>query len=142
MNDMQKSKIINMRAEGFGYRLIAKELDISENTIKSFCRRNNLTRSDQIVPTSMPNHPIEKVLCKNCGKAVPQNDKRKKKQFCSDKCRMTWWNSHREEVHHKNIVTKVCPGCKNEFQVYGKTDRKYCSHACYITDRFGGGKDE
>lgn len=101
MNDMQKSKIINMRVEGFGYRLIAKELDISENTIKSFCRRNNLTRSEQIVSTPMPKHPIEKVLCKNCGKVVPQNDKRKKKQFCSEKCRMTWWNSHREEVHHK-----------------------------------------
>lgn len=45
MNDMKKSQIINMRAEGLGYRVIAKELNISENTIKSFCRRNNLAKS-------------------------------------------------------------------------------------------------
>ena len=142
MNDMKKSQIINMRAEGLGYRVIPKELNISENTIKSFCRRNNLAKSETVVPATIPNCSSEKVYCKNCGKAVPQNDKRKKKQFCSDKCRMTWWNSHREEVHHKNITTKVCPGCHRKFQVYGKVDRKYCSHACYITDRFGGGSNE
>lgn len=139
MNDMQKSQIINMRADGIGYRAIAKELDISENTIKSFCRRNNLAKAESVAVSATPS---EKVICKNCGKAVPQNDKRKKKQFCSDKCRMAWWNSHREEVHHKNITTKVCPGCNRKFQVYGNADRKYCSHACYITDRFGGGSDE
>lgn len=142
MNDMQKSQIINMRADGIGYRAIAKELDISENTIKSFCRRNNLTKTESVVVVTIPERASEKVICKNCGKIVPQNDKRKKKQFCSDKCRMAWWNSHREEVHHKKITTVVCPGCNKKFQVYGNTDRKYCSHACYIIDRFGGGSNE
>ena len=142
MNDMQKSQIINMRAAGIGYKAIAKNLDISENTVKSFCRRNNLTSTEMIVPVPITENSAEVVLCKNCGKVVPQNDKRKKKQYCSDKCRMNWWNSHREQVKHKSVDIRICPSCHKEFKVYGKSDRKYCSHACYIKDRFGGANDE
>ncbi len=141
MNDIQKSQIINMRAAGIGYKRIAKELDVSENTIKSFCRRNNLAKNNNITPVEMPKY-TSNVICKNCGKVVLQNDKRKKKQFCSDKCRMNWWNSHREQVKHKSVDIRICPGCHKEFKVYGKSDRKYCSHACYIKDRFGGANDE
>lgn len=141
MNDIQKSQIINMRAAGIGYKRIAKELDVSENTIKSFCRRNNLAKNNNITPVEIPKY-TSNVKCKNCGKVVPQNYKRKKKQFCSDKCRMNWWNSHREQVKHKSVDIRICPGCHKEFKVYGKSDRKYCSHACYIKDRFGGANDE
>lgn len=34
----------------------------------------------------------------------------------------------------------VCPVCKKPFTVYGNANRKYCSHECYIEDRFGGGR--
>lgn len=142
MNDIQRTQIINMRVEGVGYRTIAKTLNISENTIKSFCRRNKLTGTCKVVSLK-PLEPLQvEVRCKCCDKIVPQNDKRKKKLFCSDKCRMTWWNSHRELVKHKNQVTKVCPYCHKEFISYEKAERKYCSHECYIADRFGGGRHE
>lgn len=43
MTDAQKENIRYLRGEGLGYRAIAARLGISENTVKSFCRRNDLT---------------------------------------------------------------------------------------------------
>ena len=42
MNALQKQNIANMRRNGASYAKIAAALDISENTVKSYCRRNNL----------------------------------------------------------------------------------------------------
>ena len=33
---------------------------------------------------------------------------------------------------------RTCPACGKTFSAYGKRNRKYCSHECYIIDRFGG----
>ncbi len=33
-----------------------------------------------------------------------------------------------------------CPRCGSTFRAYRNRNRKYCSHECYIADRFGGGK--
>ena len=38
----------------------------------------------------------------------------------------------------KNVVIKR-RGSGREFTAYGNSRWKYCSHACYIKDRFGGG---
>ena len=43
MTDEQKEKIIRFRSMGRGYADIGKELGISKDTVKSFCRRNSLT---------------------------------------------------------------------------------------------------
>lgn len=43
MNDMQKAQIRELRLQGFGYRKIAKETGMSENTVKSYCRRHPLS---------------------------------------------------------------------------------------------------
>lgn len=39
MTDEQKQQIIAMRRDGAGYGRIAARLQISINTVKSFCRR-------------------------------------------------------------------------------------------------------
>ena len=43
MTDAQKKTISNMRENGSGYNEIAREMKLPLNTIKTFCRRNNLT---------------------------------------------------------------------------------------------------
>jgi endogenous inhibitor of DNA gyrase (YacG/DUF329 family) len=73
---------------------------------------------------------------------VAQNSGRKEKKFCSDKCRMTWWNRHLDKVKRKAVYEYICPHCGKPFTVYGNSHRKYCSHECYVADRFGGGQDE
>ena len=80
--------------------------------------------------------------CLCCGTPVAQNAGRKEKKFCSDKCRNKWWNAHLDKVDRRVIREVTCAGCGKTFSVYGQAARKYCSHACYIRHRFGGGADE
>lgn len=134
MTDAQKIKIKNLRAEGFGYKRIAELVGISENTIKTFCRRNGLGGKATTEKQS------NKHVCLCCGVEVKQNPGRKEKKFCSDKCRNKWWNTHLDRVKRKAMYEYECPKCKKKFTAYGNSHRKYCSHECYIADRFGGEK--
>lgn len=137
MTEHQKSQIIKLRREGNGYGTIAGILGISLNTVKSFCRRN---AADTMIPTEThTDFTGEITCCENCGKKIRQISGRKKKRFCCDKCRTTWWNSHLDRVQRKAIYNFKCPNCGKEFHIYGDKRRKYCSHACYIADRFKGG---
>jgi predicted transcriptional regulator len=43
MTEEQKSRIHLLRERGLGYIRVAQALGISENTVKSYCRRNKLT---------------------------------------------------------------------------------------------------
>jgi endogenous inhibitor of DNA gyrase (YacG/DUF329 family) len=73
--------------------------------------------------------------CKNCGKAMVQPIGRKAKYFCSDKCRLTWWNSHKEFVKKKTFYTLTCQHCGQLFESYGNSKRKFCSRACFNDSR-------
>lgn len=85
----------------------------------------------------------ETTACENYGREIQQIAKQKKKRFCCDKCRNEWWNSHLDQVKRKAVYDFRCPHCGKEFHIYGDSRRKYCSHECYIADRFkGGGGDE
>lgn len=141
MTDAQKISIEEMRKNGLGYGRIAQTLGISLNTVKSFCRRNGIngnTSSETAVALTG-----ETTYCENCGREIQQIAKRKKKRFCSDKCRNAWWNSHLDQVKRKAVYDFRCLHCGKEFHIYGDKRRKYCSHDCYIADRFkGGGGDE
>ena len=128
MDDIQKTKIDNLRADGFGYKLIAKEIGISESTVKSYCRRHKVLKKTAVAGA---HH------CPQCGKIVEQNPKRKEKKFCCDACRMSWWNSHLDMVNRKSVYEHECHYCHKHFMVYGRVRRKYCCHQCYINERFG-----
>ena len=133
MTDTEKTRIEEMRKEGLGYGRIAKVLGLSDNTVKSYCRRNNLKRA------AAPQEKIvEEGVCRCCGKPVMQIAGRKEKKFCSDVCRMRWWNEHKDLVNRKALYEFTCAGCGKKFSAYGNAARKYCSHECYIEDRFGG----
>ncbi|MDE6017092.1 MAG: RNA polymerase subunit sigma-70 [Acetatifactor sp.] len=140
MTDRQEERIREMKAGGCGYVRIAQELGISENTVKSFCRRKGINKAAADTADFTPGR--DKNTCPCCGKEVRQNPGRKAKRFCSDKCRNAWWNSHLDQVARKAHYDFVCAFCKKPFMAYGNADRKYCSHACYVADRFGGGADE
>lgn len=137
MTDNQKSQIIKLRAAGNGYGKISQTLGISLNTVKSFCRRNDINGNMAVeLSVSLAG---EMTACENCGREIQQIAKRKKKRFCCDKCRNEWWNSHLDQVKRKAVYNFRCPHCGKEFNIYGDKRRKYCSHECYIADRFKGG---
>ncbi|MEG1925486.1 MAG: RNA polymerase subunit sigma-70 [Ruthenibacterium sp.] len=134
MNEIQRSQITELRKQGYGYIRIARELKLSENTVKSYCRRNGLS-ADNLQ---------NKVLCQNCGKLFINRKKQKPRKFCSDICRTTWWKTHPEQVKQKAVYSFICAGCGKPFTAYGNSNRKYCCHKCYINARFGEkcGNDE
>lgn len=126
-----------MRCEGKSYSKIAGCLGISENTIKSFCQRNNLGGMNATSKTEQANIGKEAyTFCKNCGKSIEQRPGKKPRKFCSDECRIAWWNSHMDLVSQKSIYHLECMRCRKSFDSYGNKNRKYCTHACYIKDRF------
>ena len=133
MTDHQKAQTIKLRAAGQGYGSIARTLGLSQNTVKSFCRRNNIHESDAVAFTGETAH------CENCGREIRQMAKRKRKRFCCDKCRNEWWNKHLDQVKRTAVYEFQCPHCGKAFQIYGDRRRKYCSHECYIAARFQGG---
>lgn len=138
MTNEQRMMVSSLRAGGMGYGAIARKVGISTNTVKSFCRRNaQQTETEQSTAADTAEH---KCLC--CGVAVKQNVGRKEKKFCSDKCRNRWWNSHLDRVDRRAIREVVCANCGKTFSVYGRVERKYCCHGCYIEHRFGGGGNE
>ena len=136
MNRQQKTEIASLRAQGYGYTRIAQAMGLSKNTVKSFCKRSNLSGAAlKAAPEAPPPS-----YCHECGKAITQTPGRKEKKFCSDECRHRWWNAHPEKITRKAFYSYTCAGCEREFTAYGNSHRKYCCHACYIADRFKGGE--
>lgn len=137
MNAQQKNEITSLRSQGYGYARIAQALGLSKNTVKSYCKRSNLSgaaltlTSDMSIPTL--------TFCPECGKAITQAPGRKEKKFCSDECRHKWWNARPEKITRKAVYSYTCAGCGKSFTAYGNSHRKYCCHGCYIADRFKSG---
>ena len=118
---MNNEAIDKLRCEGLGYRKIANILGLSEGVVRGYCYRHPL--------------PIKKNKCLECGKSVLSTPQKKEKKFCSDKCRMKWWNSHKDLVKKKAIYKFVCKHCGCEFESYGNKNRKYCSRRCFANAR-------
>ncbi|MCL2357136.1 MAG: RNA polymerase subunit sigma-70 [Defluviitaleaceae bacterium] len=129
MTSAQKNIAKNMREDGKSYAEIADLLDLSKNTIKSYCQRNNL-------------HQLKKIsanitYCKQCGQKTEIIAGRKQKKFCADKCRADWWAANPNKLNRKAVYNFICAFCGTNFSAYGNKGRKFCKHACYIADRFG-----
>ena len=128
MTNEQKQEINAMHQDGCGYSKIAKSIGVSENTVKSYCRRQKAIIVSEKID-----------LCAQCGKPIDKS-KRSSRRFCSNACRIKWWNKHPKA---DMPYTADCACCGNEIQMRRKNERKYCSHRCYITARYmdGGSND-
>ena len=133
MDDAQERMIITYRDKGCSYKTIADILKIPVNTVKSCCRRNQHKKSEP------PQNPVtpDKDHCLNCGCEIVIIKGHRPKKFCSDQCRMAWWNSHKDNVNKKAVYSLVCKYCGAAFEAYGAKNRKYCSRRCYYMGRYG-----
>ena len=141
MTNENKEKIILMRKSNMSFSDIGKVLGLSAETVRSFYSRHG--SDTEVANHSMSEERTESsdaTYCRRCGRKIVQNPKNKPKIFCSDVCRVIWWSEHAEKIRHKVEYRHICPSCGKEFTVFGNSKRKYCSHACYVTDRFGGAK--
>ena len=137
MTNEQRAAIAEYRKNGYGYKKISQLTGICESTVKTYCQRNGLGgKAREAMPEAAQEITEKTCLC--CGKTVIQHPGRKEKKFCSDSCRNKWWNSHLHLAKRKAMYDFICPTCGRSFSAYGNRNRKYCSHECYIEDRFGG----
>lgn len=60
MEEKVKQRIIKLRRKGLGYIKVSREVGISVNTIKFFCRINNLTVTKKII-LSIVNAVVKKL---------------------------------------------------------------------------------
>jgi hypothetical protein len=136
MTNEQKAVIRRLRQQNNSYVSIANTLGVSVSAVKGYCQRNGLTGL-RAAAESTPDDPS---VCLGCGKPITQREGIKRVKFCCPSCRQAWWNSHPEKVNRKAIYSFTCACCGKPFTAYGNRGRKYCSHECYITDRFKGGE--
>lgn len=121
MTELQKKTIKKMRRELISYSVIAKEIGMSTNTVKSFCFRNGLH-------TSVIQNYNGKCAC--CGKQLPSKKTRPRK-FCSPACKVKYWRKNRVNDSEKLIQTK-CAVCGKTIFDYESAHRKYCSRECFL----------
>lgn len=74
-------------------------------------------------------------LCRNCLTPLEQTPHKRKRMFCSDACRMAWWNAHPERVQRKAYYTLTCRHCGKQYESYGNSHRVFCSRDCYLKFR-------
>lgn len=129
MTDEQKKRIIFLRQHNVSFVDIANELRIPAATVKTFCYRKKIVPLKQGVLGT----------CEQCNQGFLLVEKRKPRRFCSDKCRMKWWNSHRDLVNPKGMQKYMCNACGRIFMSYAR-NQKYCSRDCYYGHRFGKGQ--
>ncbi|WP_019003169.1 hypothetical protein [Succinimonas amylolytica] len=137
MTEQQKISIRVLREQNFSYVAISRILELTLGAVRSYCQRCGLggNRKEAFQadkPMVLP------TFCKCCGKQVIQREKIKPRIFCSDECRVTWWNSHLDQVKRRNPHTVKCLCCGKEFTWYGSKVKKFCAHACYIKHRYEG----
>lgn len=137
MNNDQREKIASLRNEGYGYTAIANSVGLSKDSVKAFCRSHGLAgeKAENHALVEIPKE-IQNEICPVCGKTLLQTVGHKHRRFCSDKCRVAWWNSHPQMVKQRAVYSFSCPTCGKLFTAYGNSKRKYCSHDCYIKARF------
>ena len=122
MTSAEKYNIERLKQQGMGYRKIASELGISENTVKSYLQRHSKIQLPEEIPG----------VCKQCGKSIEQIPHKRKRVFCSDYCRSRWWRKNTDLSKRKTTVIKKCKMCNKEFACYCCEKRSFCSRKCYV----------
>lgn len=134
MTKGQTAQVITMKQQGHGYKKIAAVTGLPLNTVKSYCSRHK-----EIKASADPGAGA----CMFCNQPIVSLPKCKPKKFCSDRCRMGYWNSHRDLVQHRRTISVKCPVCGIVYESHGDRNRHYCSRACYLArGRKGDGTNE
>ncbi len=130
-------QVISFRLEGLGYQAIAMTLGISKDSVRYFCKTHGLDGKAELVRINFEEHKKNPEVCKYCGGLVERNPHSGKKLFCSDVCRRAWWKEHPEASMQTETMRQYrCACCNRVFYSSRNRKRKYCSHDCYIHDRF------
>ncbi len=132
---MQAKQIREFRLKGIGYKAIASLVGLSRDVVRNYCKNHALSGYAVEVTMNIQEQIQQGLVCRCCGKVIQQPATGRKKKFCSETCRREWWGAHPQQ---KETVfnEKPCVYCGQPFTIYSSKTRRYCSHDCYVHDRF------
>ena len=116
MVDDIKLAIKEMRLQNMGYKMIAKKLRISRETVRYHCKRLELegTRGEVVKK--------QYITCKGCGKEIAKSRQRK---YCSVECRKSVFKPEPTPTIYK----RSCKRCNKDFETTNWY-AKYCCEDC------------
>ncbi len=138
MTSQQEEQIRLLRTQGVGYRNIANLVHLSRDTVRNFCKSHKLSGYHTAVKLNIKKMMEDRTVCTYCGVSLQKNHTGRPKRFCCDDCRRKWWSQNRDQININPdaVYQFTCKHCGKDFTSYGDKERKYCSHNCYIKDRF------
>ena len=95
---LQEEQIRQLRSQGVGYRQIANQLNLSRDTVRNYCKANNLNGYREAVQANIQRMLEDDEVCTYCGSLLEQPRTGRKKHFCNDTCRRKWWNQNRDKI--------------------------------------------
>ena len=138
MTDFQEKQIRELRVRGIGYRAIASTVGLSRDIVRNYCKKHGMDGFAEELTVNLKEQMQQGIACIACGREIHQPTTGRPRKFCSEECRRQWWKVHQSQLKRRPTAyyRKVCPYCGKEFLAYGNKNRKYCSHECYVHDRF------
>lgn len=117
MDEELKQQIKQMRLQNMGYKLIARELGITRDKVRGYCKKMELTGVKGEIREAKPKPEKKYITCISCGKEVATN---RKKKYCSVECR---------KRENKAVYKRKCSRCHKDFETTNG-HAKYCSEDC------------
>lgn len=125
-----------LRSHGMGQQKVVSLTGLTISAVRNIEKKIQPGPTDDQLPAKMQSGEA----CSFCGCPIDQHGgPGRPRRFCSDHCRRQYWRLHRsEQWRSPNLIfTRQCKYCGQPFEVYGKTDRKYCCRDHYLKHYFG-----
>ena len=128
MTEEQGIQIVKLRGQGLGYKQIANMVNLSRDSVRSYCKTRGLTGYVSAVQMNMKELMERGDACGFCGGPMKKASTGRPRRFCCEECRRRYWKGHREEIKRSDKA--------ETFESYGNKNRKFCCHEHYIKFRF------
>lgn len=137
MTELERTQIRKLREHGMGHRTIAKYTGLQLSTVRY--QANKVEIPGNAADEDLLEKIMKKEACAFCGEPIKSSWTGRKRRFCSDECRRSYWLLHDKEIKRSASATytKICPYCGKTFTVYGARNRKYCCHDHYVRYYYG-----
>ena len=134
LNEEQKKQIRQMAEAGCGYCEMIQCLRILRQEIVDY--RTKLVEEEWTPAKENFGEGIRKNTCLWCGKEYQTFATGRKRKFCSDQC----WRNYYMLYPSEPRKSARCAYCGKVFKMVN-SKRKFCSHECYIKNRFWSKED-
>ena len=139
--DIAKEQARLLREKGMGYKKISSITGLARETVRDACEK---------VQVGAENRELSDLIasgkaCAFCGAVIERSGNMGRlRRFCSERCRRMYWKLHRAEQKRKpdKLFIRICAYCGKGFEVYGKSERKYCCREHYRLHFYGDDLDK